>query len=619
MKRSLLIVLVLALGCIPGSALGAEQVTLPPVVVTATMTETPLDTAPGTIQVITRGEIESLGAETVADVLRFATAIVIVSGTGRSQEVSLRGLGPGHTLVLLDGRRITSGYNATLDVNQIPVTLVDQIEIVRGPGSALYGSEATGGVINIITRRPPRKTEGAVDLRGAAGQSAEQAVAAMAGGAAGPARANIAAAWAGKGRWDNDEALPDDIDDTVQTAVLSRVALDLGTAQTLMVGGEYNGFSRQGRRLYQSLERERDAEDRRWGGFVQYESHPATPFSGMLRVYGNKNESDIEFTPPADEADRSRDLMQVEARGSYDFSGVQLTAGGELRWQRIQGDELIIAAVDEQSERVEALFGQIDWQPLELLNLVASLRYDRYNTSGSQITPRLVTSLFIPHGRIWAAYGRGFRAPTLDELYSRVAKRQGRDIYYGNEDLESETSDSYEAGLELRSGRLWGRLVGFYNHLDNLIESRLVSTQGQNRIFAYDNVEKARTYGAEFEACLPLHRRVDLSLQATWIDTENEESGYDLAYEPPWKAGATLAWQVPGLGLTTEIRYRYYSESEDGQGNTLEGYDLVNLYLSKAVTRTLRLYAGVDNLLDESNDDFTQSPLQLYAGVALAF
>ena len=605
---------------LPLPCLASDCQELAPLVVTATMTEQTLDVAAGTVQLIDQQEIASLGAENVADVLLHASGITLLTGAGRSQEVSIRGLGAGHTLILLDGRRITGGFNANIDVSQIPVVMIDHIEIVRGPGSALYGSEATGGVINIITRRPAYRTEGELDARGGVGLAAEQALQGMAGSSAGPVRANLAAAHYSQDGWNKDGEMPDEIDDTDLDAVLMRSAFDFSTDQTLSIGGEWSKFTRDGKRLYKNVVRTRNGEDERWGGYLQYDLHQDGRSGGMLRVYGNRSKGSYDFDPAADEADKERGLLQAEGRGSYaPFESLTLTAGGELRWETLEGDQMINGSEDGETDKIKAIFGQADWSPLKWLNFVGSLRYDDYENSGSHLTPRIIASLYVPHGRIWASYGNGFRAATLDEMYGLTEKRQGKDLYYGNKNLDPETSQSYETGIEMHSQRLRGRLVYFHNRLDDLIEARLISSSGGYNTYEYQNVEKAKTYGTEIEAGVLVTSNLDLAVQATWLSTENEETGEPLATEPKWKGEATLTWQVPALELEAQVHYLYFGDSEDGAGEELDGYDLVSLYLSKTVTENLKLYAGSDNLFNEENDYFYQTPLQVYAGVNYCF
>ena len=601
---------------------GATQ-DLAPLVVTATMTEQSLNSATGTIQVITHEQIAELAAEDLADVLRHAAGINVLTGTGRSREASIRGMGSGHTLILLDGRRMTGGYNATVDLKQIPVILIDHIEIVRGPGSALYGSEAAGGVINIITRQPPRQTEAAIDAHAGVGLAAEQALQGRVGSAAGPVRASIAAAHYQQDGWDDASETGQEVDDTQLDTVYTRAAVDLAPGQVLSLGGEWGEFQRDGKRFYMKAERKREGDEKRIGGYLQYELAADTPYRAMVRVYGNQSKGSYQFSPaaPAGNADENqRELLQVETRGSYQvLNSLTLTAGGELRWETLEGDQLDSFADDHKSDQIEAVYGQFDWSPNSWLNLVGSLRFDDYQNSGSHVTPRLVASVFVPSGKVWVGYGQGFRAATLDELYGQVYRRQGKDLYLGNDELDPETSDSFEAGVELHNQRVRSQLVYFYNRVEDLINLVQVSSSGSNRTYEYQNVNKATTYGLELETGLTLSRRLDLSAQGTWLQTENEETNEDLSGEPKWKGEVALTWQVPFVEIESQIRYLYFGNCEDGSGGKLDGYDLVSLYLSKQVTDSLKVYAGSDNLFQEKNDYFIQDPLQVYAGVNYRF
>jgi len=604
----------------PLNVVASDSQELAPMVVTSTMTEQSIDTVTGTMQLISHDEIEALAAETVSDVLRRAAGINLLTGTGRSQEISIRGLGSGHTLILLDGRRITGGYNATIDVRQIPVLMIDHIEIVRGPGSALYGSEATGGVVNIITTKPPRQTSAGIDARGALGPAAERSVQGMVGSALGPVRANIAAAHYLQDGWDNDIDVAQEIDDTELNTVYTRAAVDLAPGQVLSVGGEWSKFRRNGLRFYQKLNRERNGEDERLGGFLQYEVNPENSSSGLIRVYGNQSEGSYHFSPEAGSSSKKRQLLQVEARESFHLSeALTLTSGGEVRWDTLEGDQMIAGSEDGESDRDTALFGQADWSPVEWFNIVGSLRYDDYKNSGSHVTPRLVASIFIPQGRFWASYGEGFRAASLDEMYGQVSKRQGKDIYYGNENLAPETSESFEIGAEAHNERIHGQLVYFYNQLEDLIEAKILGTAGGISSYQYENVEKAETYGIEVEAGINVARSIELSGQATWLQTENKETGDELANEPEWKGELTVSWQIPWITTEAQLRYLYFGDCEDGSGVERDGYDLVGLNLSKKITEQLRIYAGADNLFKEENNYFYQDPLQVYAGVNYHF
>ncbi|NTU97763.1 MAG: TonB-dependent receptor, partial [Chlorobiaceae bacterium] len=126
------------------------------IVVTATLNETPVSKVPAAVEVIERKEITESGAATLSDVLTEAQSITLEPSNGRISVARLRGLGSRNTLVLVDGMRMYSGFQGLLDLGEIPAGLIERIEIIRGSGSALYGSDAVGGVINIITRKPSK-------------------------------------------------------------------------------------------------------------------------------------------------------------------------------------------------------------------------------------------------------------------------------------------------------------------------------------------------------------------------------------------------------------------------------------------------------------------------------
>ncbi|OHB26603.1 MAG: hypothetical protein A2X84_10940 [Desulfuromonadaceae bacterium GWC2_58_13] len=622
-KKALPLLTMLAALCGGGAtALAAEDPTvLTPIVVTATLDEKNLEVAPGAVQIIDREEISALGAETVGDVLQYATDVMLIGGEGRNLGTSIRGLGANHTLVLLDGRRLAGSFKSQMDVAQIPTLMIDRIEIVRGPVSALYGSDAIGGVVNIITLKPATRTTAEVDVRAGIGRSAEQTYQGRIGGGQGPVRGNLGASHSKKDDWDGDGELPDDIDATALGSTLGRLAFDPSEAQTLSLGGEYSHFSREGGRYYQFLDRDYRADDRRASGFAEYELHPDGPFSGLLRGYFSRYKRTSSFDPPVDVVDERRSLTQVESRGSYVVNdALLLTAGGEFRDEKLEEEGL---GDDDKSTDNGALFLQGDWQISDRLNLVAGTRYDHHQNFGSRLSPRATLSRLIPGGRIWVGYGQGFRAPNLNELYVTSLLRQGLDTYRGNPDLDAETSESYETGITYRKNRLWGQLTLFHNTLKDLITTELVAEMKQGektyRTYEYANVDKAITRGGELEAGVRLPANFTLSGQVSYVATENRTTGAELAYEPHWKGGLNLLWRQPDWDLTTQVRWLYFGHSDDGLGETLDAYSLVHLSLTRALSKQLNMDAGVDNLFDENSEDFTLSPRQVYAGVNWRF
>lgn len=598
----------------PLVAFSAEVTTeLSPVVVTATLEEKQLSLTPGGVQIINRDEIFATGAETISDALLYATGIMLTTGEGRNTGASIRALGYQHTLVLIDGRRLAASLSGQMDVGQLPALMVERVEIVRGPVSALYGSDAIGGVVNIITRKPTTQAVAEVDVRAGIGQAAEHYGRGYLSGGTENIRGNIAASRAVNDDWDGDHELPDDLDQTALNSVAGGVAVALNDHNQLNVGGEYSHFSRDGGRFYLNQDRDYSANDRRWGGYAEYHLHPGAPLSAMVRGYVSNYTTTSSFDPPTSKSEEHRRLVQGEGRVTYMVhEQLMITTGAEVRQERLEGSGMVH---DVEYVSNSALFVMGDWQLTPALNMIGGLRYDHHEDFGSHVTPRLALNYTVGSGRFWLAYGQGFRAPNLNELYVTATIKKGLETYFGNEDLDAETSDSYELGASLHYGVLQGQVTLFYNQLDDLIAAELLAVSGKKKSYKYQNIEHVHTYGSELEAQLNLPAHFRLSGQVSWVESENEESDERLADEPCWKGGVTLGWGVPDWGLTTQVRWLYFGTSEDGLGDEQDSYQLVHCYVSQSIGHTTQVYAGIDNLLDEEHDDFTLSPRTLYLGL----
>ena len=206
-----------------------------------------IEEAPGSIEVITSQEIEDIGAQTVAEALEKATGLIVTGTTGRVRRPSIRGTGNKHTLVLIDGRRLSMGYKDFLDVNQISVDMIERIEVVRGPSSALYGSDAIGGVVNIITKAPPRELAlGATFQYGIStyGEGEESFGRAYVGDTLERFGFLLEGGYREKNEWDRDGVIPDDGDDKELGSIAGRFSFDLDDNHTLLAGFEYSDMDR---------------------------------------------------------------------------------------------------------------------------------------------------------------------------------------------------------------------------------------------------------------------------------------------------------------------------------------------------------------------------------------
>ena len=226
----------------------AEVVELDTKVITATRSEKSLAEAPGSVEVLSRAAIRELGAQTVEDVLETAVGSILTNNPGRVRQASIRGSGTGRTLILIDGRRIARGYRDNIDLGRILVGRIERIEIVRGPTSALYGADAMGGVVNIITTKP-QQSEGHAQLRYNAGDASGWR--ASVGGGAATKRFGIIghAGFLNRNEYnaDPDDGLSD-VDDQQLVNGTAQAEYRLNDRHLLRLGGGYAAFDRDGDR-----------------------------------------------------------------------------------------------------------------------------------------------------------------------------------------------------------------------------------------------------------------------------------------------------------------------------------------------------------------------------------
>lgn len=227
-----------------GQETAARQLNLEPVVITATMTEKNLDDLPGSVEVVTAQEIREMNASTVAQALENSVGLIVESSSGRMKTPCIRGTRNKQTLILVDGRRLPVGFGDLVDINQIPVSMVERIEIVRGPSSSLYGSDAIGGGVNIIMKKPVKKPEASALAHTGVNEDGEGA-SFLGGAAVNGYHKNIsyiiAGDYRGTNKWNRTEG--DGVDDgdhiRMQTNA-ARISIDLLEGHQLSAGFDYS-------------------------------------------------------------------------------------------------------------------------------------------------------------------------------------------------------------------------------------------------------------------------------------------------------------------------------------------------------------------------------------------
>lgn len=626
-------ILLVLLSCDSASAderlLNRDEIQDDEIVVTATMTEKIMTDTPGAVEVISRRELMEMNAETLADALVDATGLVVTTETGRMKCPSIRGTGNKHTLVLLDGRRITSGFKDLTGIEQIPVDIIERIEVVRGPASALYGSDAIGGVINVITRKPSDTLTAGTTLQygqSTYGEGDESAARAHVSSTVARFGYFMSGSYRHKDGYDRDGVTPDDGDDIDMASVAGRFSFDITETQALMAGFETVDRDFEGLRDLMNQDRTRSMDERRLNYFLEYNGKITDSASVMLRANRSEHENDVEVDPPTnavpgtigDESHAERALNQLEGRVTGMVGKRHLLTFGTEFVEESREDD---AGLDDNFETF-SLYAQDEYKIMDPLYLVFSIRWIDNSDYGSEWTPRAaLTYALMDHLRLKGSYGKGFRSPDFLELFVPTYMKQGKLIYEPNDELEAESSETYEAGIEGEYKDFRGRLTWFKNSIEDMIEPVYYMSSGSGKqkkdYYQYQNIAEATMTGIEFEWGLDLPAGFDLSGNLAYLETENESTGKDLEGRPDYKGSVRLGYRHLPLGIHANLRLTYIGERYYADENE-DPVTTVGAYLSKKITRIVKIFAGADNLFNAGEDSGVE-PTFFYGGVTLTY
>ena len=621
------------LAVLPVATAGARAeapISLPPVVVSATSTEHSLRDAPATVTVITGKELEQRPVQDLADALR-DTPGVTISGIGLNRRgISIRGMPAEHTLILMDGKRVnTAGSaiaHADYDLSWVPAEAIDRIEVVRGPMSSLYGSEALGGVVNVITRRATGVWHGSVSAKGGLLQGPGgdmHQLGAYAGGPLVPGRLGLSVYGEARGR----QATPSPTD--ARLTELERRDAKTGRATLTWTPDDAQRI------------------DLTYGYGIDERSHTIQSGGTVSSIYTSTDEVERQHFALSHQGDwswgrsslrayrsrldrenqRSQGQLATPQRLTDDIldghvslpvlSWNLVTLGGEWRRERLQ-DSTVNRQGDAEAIH-KALFLQDEITLDPDWSVVVGNRADHHENYGWQHSPRV----YLVHHwsdalTLKGGVGKGFKAPTLKQLSPgyRASAAAGRFTVVGNPDLRPETNTSYELGADYQ-GKGWSaRATLFQNDLKDLVQTRCVRLCGLRgrEIRTYENIDEARIRGVELGGGIDLPADLRLDANYTFLDNENRGTGQELAERPRHRANLTLGWTLAD-GFVAHLRGEYVGRQTVYPSATasarLPAYTVLSLDVSQRLTDGVTLRGGIQNLTDQRLSD--KSPLFTYA------
>lgn len=638
LPRAKLLAIAVCAATFPPSLFAADEDT---VVVSATGFEQKIQNAPASISVISKQQLEDKAYRDVTDALKDVPGVVVTGG-GSSSDISIRGMASQYTLFLVDGKRISTrgtrpnSDNAGIEQGWLPpLESIERIEVIRGPMSSLYGSDAMGGVINVITKKVSNTKGWTGSLHGDATWQENRDSGDL-------YQTNAYASG----------PLVDGLLGAKVTGLFSRRAEDKilngYNEQRLRNGGVTFNFTPDDKNDF-DLDIARELQDR---NSTPGMSSAAETCRGNVCTPNSKSESRYEHTTYSlthsgyySDFNTVSYVQQEETNNpgrqmkSYNtlfnnqnqiFLGHHtLTVGGQYRYEKLRDNGNQLEAADGLNKLTRwswALFAEDEWAILDSLSLTGGLRMDKDENYGTNWTPRgygvwHLTDQWTIKGGVSA----GYRAPDLRQSSASWGQVTGggrlNGIIVGNPDLKPEKSLSEELGLLWDNNDNLNAGITLFNtdFKDKITEVRRCNSSADPSCtigsVSYDfvsdrvNVDKANMRGVESTFGWNITR--DLNLTANYTFTESEQksgqfSGKPLNKMPKHMVNTTLDWQATeDVGMWSRLNFRgktseYLSRTSMSQGTP--SYTQVDIGLRYNATKNLLATAGIYNLLDKQID-----------------
>ena len=550
-------------------------------------------------------EIDAAGVASADRLLGELPGVQVTAATPVGSNLMIRGVGGARVLVLLDGQPTAGALLENRDLSRMSLAGVERIEIVKGPLSSLYGSDALGGVVNVITERPASGFR--VDGRALSGGAGRREAEATASGG-GRLRYRVTGGWRQEDRipgladggasafarvWDLRSRFQFEASEAWD---IRATATYLRERQRWPVGGAFSGFN-DNTGFSGWVEARRPLEPGEWSGSL------------FLQEYEHLFRSARGDAPIADdgEATQWERLAKGAAGYSAALGGHSLDVGLEVASRAIRSPDKLLE--ERAADRQLALFAQDAWR-IGGTVLSGGARLTWNDRWGSNLSPTVgATRSAGEHVHLRAAVARGFRAPSFKELAWNFVNVGGGYVLQGFPDLDPERSWNVSGGVEWRPApTMHVEVEAFSNRIRNLIEPGFVgNTESGLLIFSPRNVADAITRGFEFNLRAVLGQ-TEFAAGYAYLDAHAVDSGLPLDRRAAHSARARAAWTAETLsGFRLDATLHLTGDApiigtgpdgSDARIGTQERFVAIDLQTSIDLGRRLKLVAGVDNLFD---------------------
>ncbi len=597
------------------------------IVITGSRTEESLSDTSVVTEVVTREQIEASGAENAAEILEEQPGIQITTGArggAGGLGIRLMGLDPQHTLILVDGLRATGRLNGVIDLTRFNSEGLRQVEVVKGPASVLYGSDAMGGVVNLITRDAEKPLAGEAHFAYGSRNTVD----------ASGLVAIMRKRWRSRlsGGFHRTDGF--DLDPSTETT-------NAPAGYTANVGHRTIVEPREGVKIAATT----DYQQRDLTGVIEEGGGAVFDRRNFTRVLGASLTPEILWSAPARlrtrlHYSRFSDLALLDQRGDDDLDTLEQTVDQLIQalaqYDHVIGRHSLSAGIEGLVEFLDtprlpggrrdrqriALFVQDEWRIADRevkARLVPGMRVDVDSLFGAYVMPRLALRVDPdPKWTFRASYGRGFRAPSFREMYLDFPNAAVGYIIRGDPNLEPETSWGGLGGVEWHPTRwLDVGAAAFHNRLRNLI---FIDTSDAAGNWSYANIGFAKTQGIELSATARAKKILQLGASYTLTDTRDLVLQKALPGRSLHQGSMVLSVKPPRIGTHINLRTKFFS-SQLYYGEALEDtrtdpFATIDLRVSQRIWRYFDAFIGVDNILGAGDARYIPlAPRSFYGGV----
>ncbi|WOT04904.1 TonB-dependent receptor domain-containing protein [Shewanella youngdeokensis] len=608
-------------------------------VVTANKSGVSLLKAPASMSVVTKEDIKLNTSVDVMDAVRQTPGITFQGrSTGGRQAMSIRGMDSDKTMFLVDGRRTLGSDNvfghSNFQYNWLPMSAVESIEVVRGPLSALYGSDALGGVVNVRTKPIPEQWSGSVSARTgfAEGDGGDELNGSV--HLAGPLSDNLGMLLSytysqADEVMEKENPSISELEDKESQNVFGRLSYLPSENHRLNVDfgltDEVRFFNTASYLSTYDIDKSMYSVGYE-GQFDNFDLNLGAYHAQMEQINSRTNGS----TPSNPQLLKN---STVDASIGFDINPQhQMLVGTELRQETLEHPDIAGGKKDIQ---FLAAFAQDEWLLSDNLTATVGLRWDEHENFGSEISPRAYLVYTINDNWLMkGGYSHGFRAPTVKQSSPeyRFTSSTMKYEYMGNADVSPETSENYELNLTYSSNRASVAVTAYYNEIDDLIDSVCVSncsgdadyTSDEPQLKTYENIEQAMTRGIETEIDVDLTEKWAFKVSYAYLDTENKTTGEELEQRPDQTVNSSVSWTDLDTGLSFRFRAEYLGEQLNSDV-TMPGYTQYHAHGIWDASDSLSVNFGIKNLTDvdlaeESEEfDYAERGRTYYVGVNASF